>query len=127
MVFRTLLLGLLLGGLGGGATSGSTRGGSTTTTARGDGGEFGRALSDELRTYMLAFFVVVTTKTRVRSYLVDVLALQLSEEGLETAGVGLNADGLEDSGDVLGRGRGVASELEEEVGSEVLHFECSAR
>lgn len=50
MVIRTLLLGLLLGGLGGGATSGSTRGGSTTTTARGDGGELGRALSDELQT-----------------------------------------------------------------------------
>lgn len=63
----------------------------------------------------------------MRAYLVDVLALQLSEEGVETVGIGLNADGLEDSGDVLGRGGGVASELEEEVGSEVLHFECSAR
>lgn len=63
MVIRTLLLGLLLGGLGGGATSGSTRGGSTTTTARGDGGELGRALSDELQTEMLAIFVLSTTQT----------------------------------------------------------------
>ena len=62
----------------------------------------------------------------MRSYLVDVLALKLGEKGLETVAVGLNADGLEDSGDVLGRGGGVASELEEEVGREVLHFDGSA-
>lgn len=65
MVIRTLLLGLLLGGLGGGATSGSTRGGSTTTTARGDGGELGRALGDELQTDMLTIFVHSTTQTPV--------------------------------------------------------------
>jgi hypothetical protein len=49
-------------------------------------------------------------------YLVDVLALQLVEKRLKTVVVSLDTDGLEDRGDVLGRGGGVATEGEEEVG-----------
>jgi hypothetical protein len=54
-------------------------------------------------------------------YLVDVLALQLVEERVETVAVSLDADGLKDSGDVLGRRGGVATEGEEEVSRQVLH------
>ncbi len=60
-----------------------------------------------------------------RSHLVDVLALEPGNEGVEAVAVSLDADGLEDGSDVLGRGAGVASEAEEEVSGEVLHFVCS--
>ncbi len=60
-------------------------------------------------------------------YLVDVLAVKLREELLEALIVGLNANGGQDALDVLGRGGAVASEPEEEVSCEVLHFErCAA-
>lgn len=49
-------------------------------------------------------------------YLVDVLALQLVDEGVETGLVGLNTNRLEDGGDVLGRRGGLARKGEEEVG-----------
>lgn len=52
----------------------------------------------------------------------DVLALKLGDELVEALGVSLNTDGLEDSLDVGSGGAGVATEAEEEVGSEVLHF-----
>jgi hypothetical protein len=58
------------------------------------------------------------------SYLVDVLALELGEELLEALAVGLNTDRLEHGLDVGSGGRGVATEAEEEVGCEVLHFAC---
>lgn len=56
------------------------------------------------------------------AYGVDVLALELGDEGVETLRVGLNSNGREDTGDISG-GRGlVATEGEEEVCCEVLHF-----
>lgn len=56
------------------------------------------------------------------AYGVDVLALELGDEGVETVRVGFNSNGREDGGDVSG-GRGlVATEGEEEVCCEVLHF-----
>lgn len=64
----------------------------------------------------------------VLSYLGDVLAIELREEGLDALSIGLNADGREDGGDVLGGGRGVATEAKEKVSGEVLHFEfCRKR
>lgn len=57
------------------------------------------------------------------AHLVDVLALELGEELLETLVVRLNADRLENGLDVGSRGGGVAAEGEEEVGSEVLHLD----
>lgn len=59
----------------------------------------------------------------IKSYLVDVLARELRDELLKTLILGLNADGAEDSLDILSRGRGVAAEGEQEVSCEVLHFE----
>lgn len=59
-----------------------------------------------------------------RPYLADVLALELGEESLETVLIGLDTNGLEDGGDVLSGGRGVATKAEKEVSCEVLHFEC---
>jgi hypothetical protein len=73
------------------------------------------------------------------TYLVDVLALELGDELVKALAVSLNADGLKDlllwcqswshrirkyaNLDVAGRGRGVATEAEEEVCREVLHFD----
>ena len=53
----------------------------------------------------------------------DVLSFQFLEKGFDTAGVGLNSNGRENGLDVGGRWGGIAGEVEEEVGSEVLHFE----
>lgn len=61
---------------------------------------------------------------REKTDLVDVLALELRDELVEALVIGLNADGLKDSLDVLGRGGGVATEAEEKVSGEVLHFDC---
>jgi hypothetical protein len=59
----------------------------------------------------------------VYAYLLDVLAGKLRDELVEALTLSVNTDGGEDGLDVLGRGRLVASEVEEEVCSEVLHFE----
>lgn len=56
------------------------------------------------------------------SYLVDVLALKLGDEGVQALLIGLDADGLEDVLDIGGRGGGVLGEAEEKVSREVLHF-----
>lgn len=56
-------------------------------------------------------------------YLLDVLALEFREEGVEAVLVSVNANRLKDALDVGGRGAGVASEAEEKVGCEVLHFD----
>lgn len=55
-------------------------------------------------------------------YLVDVLALELLEKGIETLIIGLDSDRLENGLDVLGRWGGVTTEGEEKVSCEVLHF-----
>lgn len=56
-------------------------------------------------------------------YLVDVLALELRQELGQAVIISLNANGAEDRLDVGSGGRGVATEGEEEVSCEVLHFE----
>ena len=56
------------------------------------------------------------------AYLVDVLALELLKEGREALLVGVNANGAKDRLDVLSRGRGVATKLEEEESGQVLHL-----
>lgn len=58
----------------------------------------------------------------VHAYLLDVLAGKLRDELVEALTLSVNTDGGEDGLDVLGRGRLVASEVKEEVSSEVLHF-----
>jgi hypothetical protein len=61
--------------------------------------------------------------TRVSSYLVDVLAIELRQELLEALLISLNADGAEDGLDVISRRAGVATKAQEEVSGEVLHFD----
>jgi hypothetical protein len=56
------------------------------------------------------------------THLVDVLALELGDQLLDPARVDLGAGGLEDRGDVGSGGGGLATELEEEVSGDVLHF-----
>ena len=53
--------------------------------------------------------------------LVDVLALELGDELLNSARVDLGTGSLEDRGDVGSGGGGLSTELEEEVGGDVLH------
>ena len=53
--------------------------------------------------------------SRIHMYLVNVLALELTKELVETLIVSLDADGGEDALDVFGGWGGVASEAEEEV------------
>lgn len=57
--------------------------------------------------------------------LLEVLALELGDELLEALGVSVNADGGEDTLDIGGRGGLVASEGEEQVSGEVLHFDLT--
>lgn len=57
-------------------------------------------------------------------YLLDILALELGDQGRETLIISLDSDGLEDGFDVLLSGRGLVAEGEEEVSCEMLHFEC---
>jgi len=59
---------------------------------------------------------------RGTSYLLDVLALKLGDELVETVRLGVDANRLKNSLDVGGSGGLVAAELEEEVCGEVLHF-----
>lgn len=59
--------------------------------------------------------------------LLEVLALELGDDLLETVTLGVNADGGEDGLDVGGGGSLVAGKGEEEVGSEVLHCELTDR
>lgn len=55
------------------------------------------------------------------SNLVDVLALELLEESVETLIISLSTDGGEDILDVAGGRRGVSTKSEKKVGSKVLH------
>ena len=85
-----------------------------------------------------------TISVQYAPYLVDVLALELGDELVETIGISLNADGVQDALeiislvgseaiscstmrshlDVLGGRGGVSTEAEEEVCREVLHCGC---
>ena len=67
-------------------------------------------------------WVVVFEYCRVATHLLEVLALELGDDLLETVGVSVNADGGEDTLDVGGRGGLVAGEGEEQVSGEVLNF-----
>jgi hypothetical protein len=58
------------------------------------------------------------------AYLLEVLALELSDQGGETLVISLDSDGLENGLDILLRGRGVVAEGQEEVSCEVLHLDC---
>lgn len=62
------------------------------------------------------------SRKEVSTYLGNVLALELRDQLGQAIGIGLDADGREDGLDVLGGGGGVATEAEEEVSCEVLHF-----
>ena len=57
------------------------------------------------------------------TYSVDVLALQLADQGLETIFVRLNTDSTKDLLDVGGGGVSMASHLEEQVCSDMAHLE----
>lgn len=59
--------------------------------------------------------------------LLEVLALELSNELLEALGLSVNADGGEDSLDVSNGGRLVAGKGKEHVGGDVLHFDGTIR
>jgi hypothetical protein len=119
-----LLLSLLLSG---GAASGSTAssGSSTTSTTRWNGGQLAGTLSDQLpRISLLNLLLPACIDS---AYLLEILALELGDQGGETLIVSLDSDGLEDLLDVLLGGGGVATDGEEEVCCEVLHLECCWR
>lgn len=69
----------------------------------------------------MSMLSVFDTQT-LTSYLVDVLALKLGEELLETLVISLNTDGGEDSLDVRGAGAVVAAEAEKEVCREAVEL-----
>jgi hypothetical protein len=56
------------------------------------------------------------------AYFVDVLALELGDEGGETLIISFDTDRFENALDILGRRGGVSTEGEEKVSCEVLHF-----
>lgn len=56
------------------------------------------------------------------SYLLDVFSLEVFEKLLESVVVGLNADRVQDTLDIFGGGALVATEAEEKVSCEMLHF-----
>ncbi len=113
---------LLLGG--GGATGRSTTGSGTTTTtaARRNGSELLGTSSDQLYKELVSLLAMLGSLTiERRAYLVDVLALELLEEGVEAIVISLDADGLEDLLDIVSIRGGVASEAEKKIGCKVLH------
>jgi hypothetical protein len=63
----------------------------------------------------------------ISAYLLDVLALELRDESGEALIISFDTDGFENALDVLGRGRGVTAEGEEEICCEVLHFMLRAK
>ena len=63
----------------------------------------------------------------VSTHLVDVLALELGEELLQTLVISLNANGLEDVLDVLRTWAGVATEAEKEVCCEAVACQVCLR
>ena len=54
----------------------------------------------------------------------DVLALELRDQSVETLIISFDSDGFENALDVLCRRRGVTAEVEEKVCRKVLHFDC---
>ena len=117
-----LLLSLLLSS--GGTASGSTAssGSGTTSTTRWDGSQLAGTLSDQLP--RISLVNILCPACIDSAYLLEILALELGDQGGETLIVSLDSDGFEDLLDVLVGGSGVASDGEEEVCCEVLHLEC---
>lgn len=58
------------------------------------------------------------------AYLLEILALELRDQGGETLIISLNSDGRENGLDILLRGRGLVADGQEEVSCEVLHLDC---
>jgi len=58
-------------------------------------------------------------------YLLQVLALELSDQLVQALIICVDADRFQDSFNVLGGRRGIAAEPEEEVSCEVLHVGCA--
>jgi len=117
------LLLLLLSGSGLTSTTGG-RGGGSGGTARRNGSELLSTLSDQLfwsNSSVCSFFHKIFFA--IETNLVDVLALELRDELLETLLIGVDTDGGEDTLDIVGGGGLVASEGDQEVSCEVLHFE----
>ena len=56
------------------------------------------------------------------SYLLQIFALELTEELFQAVTIGLDANGFKDFSDIGGRRAGVSAEAEEEVSCEMLHF-----
>ena len=65
----------------------------------------------------------VISRIETKTYSVDILALELGDQLLETVILSLNANGRENLLDISGRRGGVATDLEEEVSSNVTHLE----
>jgi hypothetical protein len=112
------------------SSSSATSSSSAAGTTAGNGGKLLGTLGDELQTPQLAtklqchrLYALCAVAYPLMPYLVDVLAFELADEGVETVVVSLDTDGAEDLLDVLGRGRRVAADGEEQVSCEMLHFE----
>jgi hypothetical protein len=56
------------------------------------------------------------------AHLVNGFSFELRDELVETLVISLNADGANEFLDVRSRGRGVSTDLEEEVGSKITHL-----
>src|SRR5690348_3032951 len=84
-----LLLLLSLSLLNSTATSGTTCSAATTTATRWDRGEFCGTFRDQLQ-HVSSLLVI---NVSLIAYGVDILALELSKESIETLRVGLNSDG----------------------------------
>jgi len=57
------------------------------------------------------------------AYFLEILALELRDEGVKTLIISLNADGFENALDILSGRRILSTEGEEEVCCEMLHFD----
>ena len=58
--------------------------------------------------------------------LLDILALKFGKELAETFLISINADGRENTLDILGRRRGITGKAEKEISCEVLHSEIGS-
>ena len=73
--------------------------------------------------YMNTHEFVIRMKYRWSSYSIDILSLELREELVQAIVVAVNANGGNDLLDVSGGGVCLATDLEEEVSSNVTHLE----
>ena len=73
----------------------------------------------------MCFFFSTRNFRRPTTHLVDVLALELGDELLNSGILGLDADSGKELLDVASGGGGVTAGLEEQVSSQVLHLRVS--